>query len=988
MRPTSIDPEALLAHDGLVRALAREILREESQVDDVVQETWIATLRADLRSVASLRGWLAAVVRNLARDARRTTDHRREREEIAARAERVPPIDTILEREEARRAVVLALAKLPPLYRDVLLLRYFEDLSPPAIASRLEIPLETVRTRLKRGLAQLRVSIALPSQPRLRDTLLAVAYPSESTLTGGAAIMASSKKVLIAVATISLLCLGVGYIVASRDALPTESVPESATAPPTQTTPAASSAPREPSRALERPVTKVTEVEPLVITVLWESDRRPAADVSVHVRPWDVSNSHLRKRTVRTNHAGQAEVAGLPEGKTLLYGDRGGHAQVNVAAGVRAEATLVIPSGIDVEGVVVDDAERPVANALLRVSQFANFDEWADAGRSDSEGKFWLRSITPNHHISASAPDPTMRPSPIYAVSADRGNPMSLRLQVRRRAAALSGRVVVSDGAPVAGAFITVGARRITWLHSLPGDPVALSAPCQIVSDSDGKFELFGLDPVTTDITVRADGYAGYHGDVTLSSQEPAILIIELQRGFTLEGTVRDSSGAPVASAEVLALPAWISPGVDPSSGQISPGEAGLTAQTDSEGRYRLDGVDPGRVLVQASKGHHIQFGCITGLAGERREWNPKLGEKLPMRGRVVDGAGNPLEGFVVSLTPDFGKPRAQIVVESAKTDAQGKFEIANCGAERYWLSVYCGVSKAMSGTKELANVAPGGEEILVVVENAVARTCNVEGTLLSVNGAPALDVGVQLFRNGEIVLPSGRTDSATGRFHLGPFAPGLLEVRFGLHDHFSLAQSKWVAAHETWDLGTLRMRAEGTLQCRVVVDQPAGPQERSYAFIEARPVGVDGTVPINCAHRIQLDQQMGGSAQLPAGRYKLTMRSVHPPAIAAEPIVEISESGTTTLTIPARRGVPVSLSSRLEDGDDPGRVQFTIHDEAGALVTQGISSSGAWSSAWQTVLAVGRYGVTASAGSKRARWTLEVAHPRQRIITATLVLR
>lgn len=988
MRPTSIDPEALLAHDEFVRALARGILREDSQVDDVIQETWIATLRADLRSVASLRGWLAAVVRNLARDTRRTTDHRREREQLAARAERVPPIDTILEREEARRAVVLALSKLPPHYRDVLLLRYFEEMSPPAIASRLEIPLETVRTRLKRGLAQLRTSIALPTRPSLRDALLAVAYPSGSTLVGGAAIMTSSKKVLIAIATLSLLCLSVGYIIASRDAFSTESVPQSATASPTPKAPAASSAPREPSRALELPVIEATKVAPLVITVLWESDRKPAADVSVHVRPWDVSNSHLRKRTVRTNHAGQAEVAGLPEGKTLLYGDRGGHAQVHITAGARAEATLVIPSGIDVEGVVVDDAERPVPNALLRVSQFANFDEWTDAGRSDSEGKFRLRSVTPEHHISASAPDPTFRSSPIYAVSADRGNPLSLRLQVRRGAASLSGRVVVSGGAPVADAIITLGARRSTRLHSLLGDPVALSAPHQTVSDSDGKFEFLGLDPVTTDIIARADGYAAFQGDVTLSSQVPAILIIDLQRGFTLEGIVRDSSGAPVGSAEVLAIPAWISPSVEPSSGRISPGEDGLTTQTDREGRYRLDGVDPGRVLVQASKGQNIQFGCVTGLAGERREWSPKLGEKLPMRGRVVDGAGNPLEGFVVSLTPDFGKPRSQITIESARTDAQGRFEIINCSAERYWLSVYCGFSKSSSGTMELANVAPGGEEILVVVENAVARSCYVEGTLLSTEGAPAGDVEVQLFRNGMIVLPTGRTDSTTGRFRLGPYAPGLLEVRFGRHDHFSLAQTKSVAADETWNLGSLRMKAEGTIRCRVVVDQPAGPQERSYAFVEARPVGIDGTVPINCAHHIQLDEQLSGSAQLPAGRYQLTIRSVHPPAVATVPIVEISESETTTLSIPARRGVPVSLSSRLEDGSDPGRVQFTIQDEAGALVTQGVSSGGAWSSAWQTVLTVGRYAVTATAGSKRASWTLEVAHPRQRIVTAMLVLR
>jgi RNA polymerase sigma-70 factor (ECF subfamily) len=55
-----------------------------------------------------------------------------------------------------RRRLVAALLALEEPYRAALLLRYFEDLSVPEVALRLGVPLETARTRLRRGLARLR----------------------------------------------------------------------------------------------------------------------------------------------------------------------------------------------------------------------------------------------------------------------------------------------------------------------------------------------------------------------------------------------------------------------------------------------------------------------------------------------------------------------------------------------------------------------------------------------------------------------------------------------------------------------------------------------------------------------------------------------------------------------------------------------------------------------------------------------------------------
>ena len=56
--------------------------------------------------------------------------------------------DSRLQREDARRIVVRAIAGLPDVQREVLVLREFEDLKDAEIASLLDIPAGTVMSRL------------------------------------------------------------------------------------------------------------------------------------------------------------------------------------------------------------------------------------------------------------------------------------------------------------------------------------------------------------------------------------------------------------------------------------------------------------------------------------------------------------------------------------------------------------------------------------------------------------------------------------------------------------------------------------------------------------------------------------------------------------------------------------------------------------------------------------------------------------------------
>ena len=160
MQPHSPLPtQKLLEQVDWVRRLARSLVFDPNRADDVVQETLRAALESPPREVADLRSWLAVVVRNAVRGLGRSEARRRVREAQVARAEAGPDTADVIAKTRLQRRVVDAVLELDEPYRTTLLLRYFEELRPAAIAQRLGRPVNTVRTHLERGHERLRQAL-------------------------------------------------------------------------------------------------------------------------------------------------------------------------------------------------------------------------------------------------------------------------------------------------------------------------------------------------------------------------------------------------------------------------------------------------------------------------------------------------------------------------------------------------------------------------------------------------------------------------------------------------------------------------------------------------------------------------------------------------------------------------------------------------------------------------------------------------------------
>jgi len=138
--------------------------------EDLFQETWIRVLErgSQYNGKSKFESWLFAIARNLVIDAsrRKKMASLEEMGDPESAAPYDPPDETstpvlqmLVSRENAK-AVQLSLLKIPAYYREVLLLRFHEELGLEEIASVTATPISTVKSRLYRGLTALRTALA------------------------------------------------------------------------------------------------------------------------------------------------------------------------------------------------------------------------------------------------------------------------------------------------------------------------------------------------------------------------------------------------------------------------------------------------------------------------------------------------------------------------------------------------------------------------------------------------------------------------------------------------------------------------------------------------------------------------------------------------------------------------------------------------------------------------------------------------------------
>ena len=145
-------------HNRLLFSLILRILRDRGESEDVLQEVFVRVWdRADSYSQAlgTPSAWLVRIARNRAIDRLRSRQVRANVAEshddppVAADPSLAANPEQLARTAEHRRAIVAALDQLPAEQRTLIDAAYFEGYTQSELAERFDLPLGTVKTRIR-----------------------------------------------------------------------------------------------------------------------------------------------------------------------------------------------------------------------------------------------------------------------------------------------------------------------------------------------------------------------------------------------------------------------------------------------------------------------------------------------------------------------------------------------------------------------------------------------------------------------------------------------------------------------------------------------------------------------------------------------------------------------------------------------------------------------------------------------------------------------
>jgi RNA polymerase sigma factor (sigma-70 family) len=589
----------LKRHGPMVLQVCRRTQGNEQDAEDIFQATFLllACKASSIRKRDSLASWLHGVAHRLTLDAMCLNHRRQARERRAAEMRKTSAV-TDQAWQELQGTLDQALRQVPEKYRTPLVLCYLEGRTQEEAARRLGCPLGTVRSRLARGrdrlktvlerqgvglssaalagtLAQSDASATVPPLLLMATARAAWSYRAGKAATAvvsarAAALLERGVKAMLTVKlkvmTVVILAtgalgLGAGAFGPSMLAGPSE-VPAQAKPPetPYSNQQANTNAPAQPEKktppgAAQAAPGKESKQEITIRGRVLDSSGKPLAGAKLFVprpsKPEPISEKDIAMDPVGVTDAeGNFSVSTRPSGFDLFYlvayADGFGVDWVDLRKRKGADGILFrLPKDLPIAGRVVNTEGKPVAGvSVSAVAVFAPADDKLDKFLSG-----WQKNI----RDTLSMCEKRMF-GPLDGITGGVTTDKDGRFTLRGAGAERMVRVNVSGG----------GVARST--------PYVITRP--------------GFDPKPYNDVLLKKEYEDLRVLNRFLGLYPPTLTFVAEAGKTIEGVIKDAaSGKPLTCYRVSAYTGW---------------DDGVTAMSDANGKYRLDGIP------KNARGYHV----------------------------------------------------------------------------------------------------------------------------------------------------------------------------------------------------------------------------------------------------------------------------------------------------------------------------------------------------------------------------------------------
>lgn len=508
---------------------------------------------------------------------------------------------------------------------------------------------------------------------------------------------------------------------------------------------------------------------------------------------------------------------------------------------------LEFQHGQEIGGIVRDEQGEPIQGASVTVRMpvdWPKLDNWvftASEQVTDGEGR-WQWDGAPKDLGRASI----SIEHPYYLPGRATASPGLDTVTVLEKGLQVTGRVVTTDGEPIAGAIARLGLDRFGT-----DEPEAYT-------DAEGKFVLENCKPGRTAVTVQAERYSPDMRALTVSTDDKVTDSGEfhLGPGHTLIVRIVDRAGNPIPGA-VMATDTW-----------RSHRTLAFRANADAEGRIQWQSAPDDTILCDFLKTEYMSTRNMP-IAASDEEHVVTLHPPLTISGAVTDAAtGEPVPAFEVRMGYRWqSRPQPSWSRDEGAHYRDGSYEYK--------------FDEPIDGEYVLQVVAAGylpassrpfkSDEGAVTFDFALKFGSGITGTVLSPSGEPAAGVDVvRATPSNNLYLQRGELPRSTsaevvhtdadGQFTLPPLDDDRF-LLFALDDSgFAKATPDQFAASSE-----IHLQPWGRIEGRVLEgDQPGAGRQIAFYPRDASQQGpvrwsYSYNAPTDAKGRFELDRVVTG---------------------------------------------------------------------------------------------------------------------------------